>query len=574
MRGSLRRACAALLAGAACAVGGGPAMGENVAATAWLQHGGDVAATRFSALDQVDRANVSRLRLKWAAELGFTGRVQGSPAAWNGLLFVSTDSGLVALAAEDGTRAWQYAERSSEPGSVLPVRAPRGSPVVVEAGDGTAVVYASLPHAPAVVALDARSGELRWRTDVGDPAYAEALRTNPLLAGGLLVVGPTGADLSAAPGRLVALDPAAGEVAWTFDLVPVDDDDPARSTWAPYPPGLRFGVGGGSAWNAGAYDPRSGLVVFGTGQPIPSDRIDPRRNDGDGPPSADLYTSSFVALDAVSGELRWFHQVVPADEWGFDQHTVPMFIDHVVEGVERRVALLATTTGFVLLLEAESGELLRAHAMAEPRTVHVGYSEDGAPLIDDAARRLSADDIVRVCPGTRWANIAPAAFSPATGLLYRPNDLACVRQGAGGMPDDWQPGGRPSWLLSEVRFEGDHFERWGALTAIDPGSGAVAWSFETPYPHDAGALATAGGLVFSAFADRRFRAFDAYTGEVLWSTLLAAHSDAAPITYAVDGVQYVAVLAGRDAPTPSLPASGLPASEAGPAVLYVFALTD
>src|SRR5690606_19366547 len=140
---SLRRACAALLAGAACAVGGGPAMGENVAATAWLQHGGDVAATRFSALDQVDRANVSRLRLKWAAELGFTGRVQGSPAAWNGLLFVSTDSGLVALAAEDGTRAWQYAERSSEPGSVLPVRAPRGSPVVVEAGDGTAVVYAS-----------------------------------------------------------------------------------------------------------------------------------------------------------------------------------------------------------------------------------------------------------------------------------------------------------------------------------------------------------------------------------------------------------------------------------------------
>lgn len=189
-------------------------------------------------------------------------------------------------------------------------------------------------------------------------------------------------------------------------------------------------------------------------------------------------------------------------------------------------------------------------------------------------RRSTVDELVRVCPGSRWASVAPGAYSPVLGLLYRPNDTVCARQGAGNAPDDWQPGGRPTWLLSEVRLPEDYFDRWGALTALDPVSGEVAWSFEVPYPHDSGVLATAGGLVFSAFADRQFRAFDALTGQVLWSQLLTSHSDAAPITYLLDGVQYVAVIAGRDTSVPSLPEAGLPGSIAGPATLFVFALPD
>lgn len=574
MPSPLRRATTALLALLCWATGSLASAQDRPATTPWLQHGGDAAATRFSELDQIDRTNIGRLRLIWAAELGFTGRLQGAPAAWGGLLFVSTDSGLLALDATDGATVWRYEEPAAEPFPVLPARVPRGSPVVIERGDGSATVFAAMPNSPAVVSVSARSGELEWRVDVGSPTFAEALRTNPTLANDLLLVGPTGADLSPVPGRLVALNPASGGVEWTFDLVPVREDDPARSSWSPSPPGLQFGVGGGAAWNVGAYDPVSGLVLFGTGQPVPSDRLDPRRNDPGRPVSADLYTSSFVALEASTGKLRWAHQVVPGDEWGFDQHTVPIVIDHEVDGRTARVALLATTTGFVLLLDMETGALLQAYPMVEPLTVHTGYSRDGLPLIEQAARRNSAEDLVRVCPGTRWANIAPAAYGQDTGLLYRPNDLACVRQGSAAMPDNWAPGGRPNWLLSEVRFEDDYFARWGALTAIDPRNGAVAWSFETPYPHDAGALVTQGGLVFSAFADRQFRAFDAATGAVLWSELLAAHSDAAPITYQVAGVQYIAVMAGRDSPAASLPASGLPNSVVGPAVIYVFALAD
>ncbi len=520
----------------------------------------------------MNAANVADLRVAWVADLGFTGRVQGAPAAWAGVLYVSTESGVVALDGATGAERWRYEEGAGDRTTTgLPVQAPRGSPVVAPRGDGTAV-YASLPTAPAVVALDAETGTLLWRTDVGDPDFAEALRTNPILAGDVLVVGPTGADLSPVPGRLVALDPETGQVAWTFHTVPVAEDDPARGTWGPYPPGRSFGVGGGAAWNAGAYDPVSGVVVYGTGQPIPSDNLDPRRFDGDGPVTPDLYTSSFVALDAATGELRWFHQVVPGDEWGYDQHTVPVIVD-MPRGEETvRAAVLATTTGFLLAVDVATGELLAAHGMVDFGNVHVGYDSGGHPVIDEAMRRGSPDEVLRVCPGSRWASIAPAAYSPVTGLLYRPNDTACSRQGPVNAPDDWQPGVRPDWLLAEVRLAEDYFDRWGALSAIDPVTGEVAWSFDVPYPHDAGALATAGGLVFSAFADRQFRAFDASTGEVLWSQVLSAHSDAAPITYEAGGVQYVAVMAGRDTPVPGLPESGLPPSLTGPATLFAFAL--
>lgn len=538
----------------------------------WLQFGGDPPATRFSELDQVNVSNVAGLRVAWVADLGFTGRAQGAPAAWNGTLYVSTETGVIALNGASGEEIWRYDEGTGDRTVTgLPVQAPRGSPAILP-HDGGATVYASLPSAPVVVALDARTGTPSWRTEVGNPEFAEALRTNPVLAGDLVVVGPTGADLSPAPGRLVALETRTGSVAWTFDLVPVGERDPARATWAPYPPGRSFGVGGGSAWNAGAYDPVTGVIVYGTGQPIPSDQLDPRRDDGDGPVTADLYTSSFVALEATTGALRWYHQVVPGDEWGYDQHTVPVIADLASGTAHRRAALLTTTTGYLLVVDAATGELVAAHKEFEGGNVHVGYDDSGVPIIDQTMRRTSSDDVLRICPGSRWANIAPGAYSPITGLLYRPNDTVCARQGAGNAPDDWQPGARPTWLLPEVRLADDYFARWGALSAIDPLTGRVVWSFELPYPHDSGVLTTAGGLVFSAFADRQFRAFDAATGEVLWSQVLTAHSDGAPITYLAEGVQYVAIIAGRDTPVPSLPEAGLPDSITGPATLFAFAL--
>jgi PQQ-dependent dehydrogenase (methanol/ethanol family) len=520
----------------------------------------------FVRIDALDADAVDDLRLAWAHELGFRGSAQGAPAVAGSKLYVSTDEGLTALDARTGEVVWAYVDQPAEPVPAALRQAPRSRPVPY--GE---LVIASLATRPVVAAFDRETGEVVWEHDVGDGGYAVGLTTNPTLAGDVVIVGPTGADLAPTPGRLVAIRADDGQRAWTFDLVPVREDDPARESWDPVPPGRASGVGGGSAWNAGTYDPITGTVLFGTGQPVPTDRIDPRRYE-ESAASADLYTSSFVALDATDGSLRWFHQVVPGDEWEYDQHTVPIVTDLHVDGQPHRVALLATTTGFVVLVDVRTGALLAHHEMVPFSNVHLGYDAEGRPIIDEGQRRSDAETIVRVCPGGRWASVAPGAYSPRSGLLYRPNEWGCVRQGAASAPDAWQPGGRAHWLHSQPRSDDDFFERWGALSAIDPRDGTVAWEFATPYRHDAGVLATSTGLVVSAFADRVVRIFDADDGRVLWRYVLPSHSDGTPIAYEIDGRPYLAVLAGRDVGAPALPASGLPLSITGPASLFVFSV--
>jgi len=521
---------------------------------------------RLSETTTLQRDNVAELQLAWARSLAFEGRVTGPPAFADGALFVSTDSGIVSLDVTTGETVWSYAEERVTGGLGAVRRAPRGTPIVLQGR-----VIASLPTRPAVAAIDAATGEPIWIREVASADAGAILSSNPTLAGDIVVVGPTGADLSPIAGRLVALDVRDGSIVWEFDLVPVREDDPARTTWGPMAPSPSFGIGGGTAWNVGAYDATHDIVLFGTGQPVPTDRLDPRRYEEEGV-TRDLYTASFVALHAKDGALAWFHQVVPGDEWEYDQHTVPIVADLSIEDAARRVALLATTTGFLLVVDVATGERLADHLMVPFGTVHLGYASDGAPIIDEAARRTSSDETIRVCPGARWASVAPGAFSPALGLVYRPNEWSCVRRGATSAPDEWVPGSRALWLQSDARSEEDFFDRWGALTAIDPVTGEVAWEFTTPYRHDAGVVVTASDLVISAFADRAVRIFDAATGDVLWTYVLPTHSDATPLLFDVAGVPHLAVLAGRDVGVPALPASGLPPSVAGTASLFVFRL--
>lgn len=512
----------------------------------------------------LDPESVTDLELAWATGLAFEGRVVGPPALANGLLYVSTDTGLAALQAEDGGIAWSYRDEGAPGRGGSLQRAPRGAPVVVND-----LVIASLPTRPVVAAFDGRTGELRWQNDVGGDYAGALLSSNPTWAGDVVVVGPTGADLAPIPGRLVALDPMDGALVWETFLIPLAQDDPARASWGPIAPSPSYGIGGGTAWNLGAYDPVHDLVIFGTGQPVPTDRLDPRRYE-EGEPTADLYTASFVALDAATGAVAWFHQVVPGDEWEYDQHTVPIVADVVLNGQPRRVAILATTTGFVAVVDAATGELLSDHLMVPFTTVHLGYADDGTATIDPAARRTSSDQTIRVCPGARWASVAPGAFSPETGLLFRPNEWSCVRRGATSAPEEWVPGSRALWLQSDARSEEDFFERWGALTAIDPATGDVAWEFTTPYRHDGGVIVTDTGLAISAFADRTLRIFAADSGALLWSYVLPAHSDATPLLFDWSGAPHLAVLVGRDVGVPALPASGLPPSVTGGAALFVF----
>jgi PQQ-dependent dehydrogenase (methanol/ethanol family) len=533
----------------------------------WPQHGRDVEATRFSPLAQINTDNVSSLSLSWARDLGFRQSLQGSPAVWDGVMYVSTQTGVIALDATNGDLIWTFS--SPADGGIVADSAVRGSPVVF---DGK--VFINTRYG-ATVAIDAETGDEIWRTQLTDNELNEGYSTNPIFADGKLVTSSTGADSGGSPGKISALSIEDGEVLWSFFTVPQSPEDPAFETWT-NPPSWEGGIGGGSAWNAGAYDPVARIVVYGTGQPTPWDRIDARRYN-EGEPTEDLYTASFVALDIDTGELKWYHQIVRADEWDYDQHIVPIFADLDFDGETRRTAVLATTTGYVVVVDTESGEMLDWHPIAAEHTVHLGFDENSKSIINPDARYPEEEVYNRICPGLRWAHIAPGAFSPETGLLYRPNQDGCINMGAMLLPDDWQPGER-AWFSDDMpRTDDMWFDRLGALTAIDPVSGEVVWEFAHHYGHNHGPVVTAGGLVFTASHDRYIRAFDASNGEELWKQAVTTGSTAGTITYAVDGKQYVASLVGlASLNTGSIPDYNpnidQPLPVTGSAAVFVFAL--
>ncbi len=510
----------------------------------WPQFGRDSVANRYSPLDQINKDNVADLQLAWVRDIGYRQTFQGTPVEYDGLLYIATQTGVMALDATNGATVWTYSAPNE--GETIRDSAPRGGPVVY---DGK--VFINLRYG-ATAALDAKTGDELWKVQITNEALNEGFTTMPIWANGKIIVSPSGADSGGAPGRIVALNTEDGEILWTFNIIPTGPDDPAWATWN-NPPSWEAGIGGASAWNAGAYDPETNTIVWGTGQPTPWDRVDPRRADPPGEVTDDLYANTWVALDADTGELKWYRQAVPGDEWDSDQHQVPTFATVDWNGEQRRVAIMGSSVGYIFVVDAATGEYLANHpgftnAVPDAEyTVVLGYDDNGRAIVSDEARQSNQEfaetnDFYAVCPGLRWAHIAPPAYSPDTGLYYRPNNAACIEFGSVSIPDDWQPGERAfDWETGDNVW----FDRLGALTAFDPVTGEVVWEFGYDYGYDAGPVVTAGGLVFSAFTDRTFRAFDAETGDVLWTFPLSTGSNAGTITYEVDGVQYVATTVGK-----------------------------
>jgi len=512
----------------------------------WPQLGRDAAQTRYSPLDQINTSNVTDLQLTWARDLGYRQTFQGGPSVWNGVMYVATQTGVMALDATNGATIWNFT--SPNPGTTITDSAVRGAPVVY---DGK--IFINMRYG-ATVALDAATGDELWRTQITNEPLQEGFTTNPIWANGKIAASVTGTDSGGNPGRIVSIDAEDGEILWTFNIIPTGPDDPAWSSWT-NAPSWEAGIGGASAWNAGAYDPVSNIVLWGTGQPTPWDRVDPRRADPDGVVTDDLYTVSWVAVDADTGELKWYRQALPGDEWDYDQHHVPTFATVDWNGTERRIAILGASTGYIYIIDTVTGEYLADHPAFTTAvegaefTVVLGYDENGRGIVSDEARAANQAfeetfEYFRMCPGLRWAHIAPPAYSPDTGLFYRPNQANCMDYGAQTMPDNWQPGERAYFFESGPNRPELWFDRLGALTAFDPITGEVAWEFAYDYGYDAGPVVTAGNLVFSAFTDRMVRAFNATTGEELWSQALTTGSRAGTITYMVDGKQYVATMVG------------------------------
>jgi PQQ-dependent dehydrogenase (methanol/ethanol family) len=527
----------------------------------WPTHSRTTDNVRFSPLDQISRDNVGNLRLVWSRALGFEGQVQSSPVVWDGVMYINGVGAVLALDATSGDLIWEYRPELAEATRGVAAGRMRGGVVVF---DGK--VYYNRNDG-IVVALDAETGEEVWSTTVGDIELAEGFSSGPLFANGKIISGTTGADSGGVPGRLHALDAEDGELLWTFNAIP-EPGEPGYETWSPNPPSLEAGVGGAAMWNVGAYDSVTNTIIWGTGQPIPWERFTTRSEEGD-EVSADLYTASYVAVDADTGEMKWYFQVVPGDEWDYDQQTSATVTDMQIDGETRRVVILPSTTGYVFIRDIETGEHIRAFGNMQPEYTIASLAEDGTLTVSNEGRMTESGQTVLLCP-MRWVNFQQASYNPDTGIYFRPNVWDCREYTQHGIPDDWQPGDRPLDFEFNVLY--DRFERYGGITAIDLQTGEAVWDYGHGYDQRGGLVATAGDLVFAVFEDRHFRAFDAETGDILWEQVLPAMMRSNPITYEVDGVQYVAALVGH--PSAETARADLPPTVPGPAAAFVFALPE
>ena len=523
----------------------------------WLSYRRTYDVMAFSPLKQIDRTTVKQLRPVWSFAMRDYRRWLVTPIVANGLMYVPEGSGrLYAFDAVTGDVVWIH-ERMF-PDDVAISEAYARSRGVAIAGDtiywGTAESY--------LVALDARTGEKRWETKTGDHRIGEGHAHPPLIAEGIVFLGQAGGDLGA-PGRFRAFDEKTGKLLWTINTAP-GPGDPGYETWTKRDvPPL-----GGSPWNTISYDRNLHLVYFATGQPAPWSTA--LRGPGDA-----LYTNSVLAVEAKTGKIRWYYQMNPADDWDRAPYE-SMLVDLTIGGRARKALILTGKVGWGVVLDRETGEFLKAFKTAYDNLI-TGWTDKGRPIVDPAkipkASDVDSGKVFEICPHLHGArNLQAPSYSPLTKLYYLGVNNSCMDSTVVSAP---YVKGRAYAGVTFVTKKAPGYDYVGEFVAFDPVKGDRKWAYKAPSGAAmvAGALATAGGVVFGGTADRQFFALHTDTGELLWQTRLNGDVSGAPISFEVGGRQYIAITAGgRAGPTTSfgpLTNSFLPA---GSGSVYVFAL--
>jgi quinohemoprotein ethanol dehydrogenase len=518
----------------------------------WLTHGRDYAETRFSPLDQINADNVGRLGLAWTFDTGSYRGLQATPLVANGVMYASAPWSVVfALDARTGELLWRH-----DP-NVPREHARRICCDVVNRGvalyDGK--VYVGTLDGR-LLALDAANGQPLWVTQTTDTTEPYAITGAPRVVKGLVIIGNGGAEYGVR-GYVSAYDARTGELRWRFYTVPGDPAEPfeneamarAAQTWT----GEWWKMGGGgTVWDALAFDPEADLLYVGTGNGSPWVREVRSPGGGD-----NLYLSSILALRPDTGELVWHYQTTPGDNWDYTAVQHMLLADLVIDGVERQVLMQAPKNGFFYVLDRVTGELLSAEPFS-PLTwaTHVDLAS-GRPVETPGARYGSRVPTL-ITPGPGGAhNWNPMSFNPMTGLVYIPatgGSFPYLRQS----DFEFRPGVWNLGLDLRATALPHRYPRPqppvgapviepappGSLLAWDPVAQRERWRVAHPSPANGGTLSTAGNLVLQGTSDGRFAAYSADRGERLWEARLGNSAIAGPITYALDGVQYVTVLAG------------------------------
>jgi alcohol dehydrogenase (cytochrome c) len=495
----------------------------------WLTWRRSYDAHGFSPLDEIDTDNVEDLRLAWSWTMP-AGSNENVPLVRDGTMFVYGYGDIVqALDAATGDLLWEYRHRLEQGASAFHKRALalHGDRVFIGTSDTK------------LVALDVASGEPVWTTLIGDLAQREQMNGGPIVAEGVVMIGTTATGVNGKRGgpQIVGLDEQTGAILWRIGTIP-KPGEPGGDSWNGVPWEERTGA---SIWTAGSYDPGTGLAYFGTGNTYDTGPL--LVPDDDPATTTDaLYTNSTLAIRPRTGELVWAFQHFPNDQWDLDWAFERQLVNLRIDGRDRRVALTAGKIGIYEGVDAATGEFLFAIDLGLQNIVTEIDVRTGAKTINRDT--LPGDGGIHlVCPhGAGAKNFLPAAFDQRSNILFIPLNEACM--------DVFPvPGGGAGALSSGVNWgirpRPDSDGKFGRLQALDLATGRPVWTVRQRAPQTSGVLATAGGLVFAASLDRNFRAYDASDGEILWEARLNDVSSSSPISYRVDGRQYIAIAVGQ-----------------------------
>ena len=530
---------AALLSAGAVsvAIGAGDAKGGYGAGANWPDHGGGVDESGYSRLGEIRDTNVSRLGLAWSLDLPGEVTLQATPLAVNGVLYFSgTYSTVYAVDGASGRLLWKFDPEiwKREPARMrLNYAANRGvayanGRIFVATFDGR------------MIALDAKSGRELWSSEAIAPGAAYFSTGAPLAFGDKVMIGNGGGDFGSR-GYVTAFDQATGKQAWRFYVAPgrpeENKGDPAMEAAAKTWSGEYWKTGtGGTVWNGMTYDPELKRVYIGTGNSGP---YDPQiRSPGNGD---NLYLVSIVALDAATGKYVWHYQENPREAWDYKATANIIAATIQIDGKPRKVLLHAPTNGFFYVLDRRTGKLLSAEKTGKVTWAdHIDLAT-GRPVEAPNIRYETGDSVMY--PGPAGAhNWQPMTYSPRTGLVYIPAQQQGIRfaksvAGAGPAKDT-----NPAGAMSLVTGEPD--DKTGWLQAWDPVHQKQAWKVRLDSFWNGGTLVTAGDLVFQGTGDGYLSAYDPRNGKRLWRFNAGLGIQGAPMSYAVNGRQYVSVLVG------------------------------
>ncbi len=481
----------------------------------WVHYGKNYGAWRYMPDDLINRDTVNRLAPKWIYQTGISGgALQVSAMVHDGRMYLTTaNSHLVVVDPMTGSVLWRYDHQFS---GVDLCCGPHNRGVALY---DDMVIWGTLDAR--LMAFDAETGLQLWDTEVADHRASFSITAAPLIVKDMVLIGVGGGEFGIR-GFIDAYNVHTGEHVWRFYTIP-EEGEPGNETWA----GDSWKTGGAPTWVTGTYDPELDMIYWGTGNPWPD--LNNRVREGD-----NLYANSVIALDADTGELIWYLQESPRDEFDHDATSEPMIIDDYVDGEMRRMIIHVGRNGHVYAMDRVTGEFLWAEEYTKVNWAN--RDENGMPVLKPELYD-PADTVVfpGLFGGKNWP---PAAYSPDTHMVYIPEHergTRFVRAERPGRPGTMDLGGIP--IFEE--------EAKGHVVAFDIRNREIAWKFETPGGVNwAGTLATGGGLVFAGAPDGYLRAFNDETGEVLWQFQTGSGIYAPPTSWTIDGRQYIGVAAG------------------------------